>query len=99
MLALMSGLSHASDEQGNKALNKQVKQAQPSKGVKTNITEPPSMAFLEYLADLDEVNGELVGAIDMSDKDTQPATSKQKPKNVIQIKSTKQKQDKSGGEQ
>ncbi len=36
--------------------------------INENANQMPSMAFLEYLAELDEVDGKLVGPIDLTDK-------------------------------
>ena len=49
-------------------------------GVKSKSKQPISLGFIEFLADMTEVDGELISAIDMQDminKQQQPqATSK-----------------------
>lgn len=68
-----------------------------------NVNEPPNMALLEYLAELVEVNGELIGPLDLQNdenakKETQPKENEpvaapeimdQQDKNVTQIPSSK----------
>lgn len=64
-----------------------------------NNEKMPDMAFLEYLAELVEVDGELVGPMDMKSKDTNKAKPDEKKQTREQLESVMPKQDANNKEQ
>ncbi len=62
----------------------------------TQSEQAPSMALLEYLAELEEVDGELVGPMDMSlkDKEQQRNDSDEHDKSDSKIKQPQPQEDK-----
>jgi len=84
MFALILPFSKSFAQTGAAEKGDQVNPTRVKKSLTVVDTRAPSMAFLEYLADLEEVDGKLVGAIDMAGSQNSQQSAGSTPANTKQ---------------